>query len=253
MRIRLFALMLTSTCLCSANAITSDDALLSNESPVIINSLSHANDDDFNESEESGLSEQGVINARDDSFPIYENNQAEYDASDAIQGNSFEASDGPPTEASLNQGVRQAEEGNIQELPGEEFKFRLKVNRSNHYNVEGKAKSDIGKLMFKSQLLPSNEVKLSLKFKQGDLKDSELKAYFDLANFTMELDGANAVLNKDHKIMMDLVSHHLRQRFQTQFEGYEIPEHALMLVQMLSYWSTAPEGFVYEKREIVSQ
>lgn len=138
-------------------------------------------------------------------------------------------------------------------LPGEEVDFRIKLHSSTHHKVQGRADADIGKILFKSRLMPSNEVKLSMKLKQSDLDDIELIAYFDLANFTMELDGANSVLNKEHKQLLNLTSLHLRSRFELQYQDYDIPEHAFMLVQMLDYWSVSPEGFIHEKRSIVSQ
>jgi len=138
-------------------------------------------------------------------------------------------------------------------LPGDDINFRLKLHSSTHHIIEGRARADTGKILFKSRLMPSNEVKLSLKLKQRELDDVELLAYFDLANFTMELDGANSVLNKNHKQMLNLASVSLRPRLEKQYEGLDYPEHALMLVQMLGYWSVSPEGFVHEKRSIVSQ
>lgn len=141
----------------------------------------------------------------------------------------------------------------IEKLPGEEINFNMQVHSSSHYLIDGRASSDIGKLLFKSRLMPSNEVKLSIKLKQRDIDDIELIAYFDLANFTMELDGANSVLNKEHKQLMKVSSAHLQSKFEKQYKDYDFPEHALMLVQMLSYWSISPEGYIHEKRSIVSQ
>lgn len=137
--------------------------------------------------------------------------------------------------------------------PGEEINFSMKLFRSNHHLIEGRATSDIGKANFKSRLMPSNEVKLSISLKQRELDDVELVAYFDLAHYTMELDGANAVLNQAHKSLIRTITSHLGMAFGEQYEGLDIPEHAFMLVQMLSYWAMSPEGYVHAKREIVSQ
>lgn len=137
-------------------------------------------------------------------------------------------------------------------LPGEEINFALKLFQTNQHFVDGRAKSDIGKILFKSRLMPSNEVKLSLKLKQREIDDIELVAYFDLANYEMELDGGNAVLNTEHKTLMKVLNQHLRSDFEDQYKDYDFPEHAFMLVQMLSYWSVSPEGYVHEKRQIVA-
>jgi len=69
----------------------------------------------------------------------------------------------------------------------------------------------------------------------------------------MELDGANRVLNAEHKQMLNLTSLHLRSRFESQYQDYDFPEHAFMLVQMMDYWSVSPEGYAHENRTIVSQ
>jgi hypothetical protein len=141
----------------------------------------------------------------------------------------------------------------IEKLPGEDINFQLKIHASTHHLIEGRANSDIGKILFKSSLMPSNEIKLSIKLKQNELDDIQLLAYIDLANFTMDLDGGNSVLNKKHKELMVLTLTHLRSKLERQYEGYDVPEHALMLTQMLGYWSISPEGYVHEKRSIVSE
>jgi len=137
--------------------------------------------------------------------------------------------------------------------PIEDIHFSLTLNESTHHMIQGGAKADIGDIEFNSKLLPSNEVELSIILKQDEKDGIELSAYFDLANFTMELDGKNSVLNKDHKKILNMASSQLQSAFGTQYEGYEYPEHALMLTQMLAYWSISPEGYVHEKRSIVSQ
>ena len=106
---------------------------------------------------------------------------------------------------------------------------------------------------FKSELLPSNEVQLSIQLGQNGEDNIKLEAYFDLANFTMELDGGNSVLNKEHKKLLKETGEALQSAIWDQYAEYDIPEHALMLTQMLAYWSVSPEGFVHEKRVIVSQ
>lgn len=137
--------------------------------------------------------------------------------------------------------------------PGKDLNYRLNSLTSTDFLIDGNAKSDIGEMAFNSTLLPSNEVKLSLKLKQAEKDDIELVAYFDLAYFTMELDGGNSVLNKQHKELLKLTSLNLQPTILEQYQDYDIPEHALMLVQMLEYWSVSPEGFVHEKRKIVSE
>jgi hypothetical protein len=136
---------------------------------------------------------------------------------------------------------------------GKDVNYQLGQLSSTDFLVQGSAKSDIGEMAFNSELTPGNEVKLSLNLKQADGKDIELIAYFDLAYFRMELDGGNNVLNKEHKQLLKLTSLSLRPAFEQQYRDYDMPEHALMLVQMMEYWSVSPEGFVHEKREIVSQ
>lgn len=140
-----------------------------------------------------------------------------------------------------------------QQLPGEEVNFKFKVITSTHHLIEGRADSDIGKILFKSRLMPSNEVKLSINLKQTEIDDISLLAYVDIANFTMELDGGSRILNSDHKSLMKYTVVHLRAKIGPQYEGYDIPEHALMLSQMLAYWSASPEGYVHEQRSITSE
>jgi len=136
---------------------------------------------------------------------------------------------------------------------GHDINFQLDNFTSTDFLVDGTVKSDIGEMAFNSVLLPSNEVKLTLNLNQPGMDNIELVAYFDLAYFRMELDGGNRILNEDHKKLLKLTLLNLQPRFTTQYQEYEIPEHALMMVQMLEYWSVSPEGFVHEKREIVSQ
>lgn len=131
--------------------------------------------------------------------------------------------------------------------------FKLELLLSSHHLIDGRARSRIGEVQFNSQLTPSNEVELTLTLKQTGQEDITLLAYIDIAHFTMELDGGNRVLNADHKIMLEHVSAHLRSSLGKQYEGLDFPEHGYMLVQMLSYWSVSPEGFIHEQRSIASQ
>lgn len=139
------------------------------------------------------------------------------------------------------------------ELPGSEIGFELGLDQSDYHQINGRAQSDIGQITFNSHLMPNNEVKLSLILKQQETEDFELVADIDIAHFTMELNGNNRSLNNDHKIMLDLLSWHLRNQLSQQYEGYEVPDHGYLLAQMISYWSLSPEGYVHEKRSIVSQ
>lgn len=134
-----------------------------------------------------------------------------------------------------------------------ENQLTFNLDQSTHFLILGNADSEHGKMNFKSELLPSNEVQLSIQLQQQDSDKIELKAYFDLANFTMELDGGNSVLNKEHKKLLKQTGESLQSAIWDQYSEYDIPEHALMLAQMLAYWSVSPEGFVHEKRVIVSQ
>lgn len=138
-------------------------------------------------------------------------------------------------------------------LPGEEIHYQLHEYSNSNYLIDGKADSDIGKLRYQSRLMPSNEVKLSIKLKQKEIDDIELIAYFDLANFTMELDGNKAILNKSHKQLLSVSSAHLQANYEQIYKDVDFPEHALMLVQMMSYWSVSPEGYQHAKRQIVSK
>lgn len=139
------------------------------------------------------------------------------------------------------------------QLPGEDVEFKLQLTTSDFHHVEGQTNSTIGETLYKSRLLPSNEIELELALKQEGVETKVMKAYFDLANYEMELDGGDAVLNQDHKQLMNISADHLRHHFMSQYDGLEVPEHAFLLVQMLSYWSMAPEGFVYEKRLVQSR
>ena len=131
--------------------------------------------------------------------------------------------------------------------------LNFNLDQSTHFLILGNAEAEKGQMNFKSELLPSNEVQLSIKLHQEDSDQVELKAYFDLANFTMELDGGNSILNKEHKKLLKESGEALQSAIWEQYAEYDIPEHALMLTQMLAYWSVSPEGFVHEKRVIVSQ
>ena len=140
-----------------------------------------------------------------------------------------------------------------QESPEQEINYQLASFTSSEFLVEGNVTSDIGEMSFNSELMPSNEVKLTLSLNQAGKDAVQLVAYFDLAYFRMELDGGNSILNKEHKEILKLTSFKLRPKLERQYRDYDMPEHALMLVQMMDYWSVSPEGFVHEKREIVSQ
>lgn len=135
----------------------------------------------------------------------------------------------------------------------EDINFNFALDQSTYHLINGGASGDLGELSFQSELLPSNEVTLNIKLNQVDADGVELSAYFDLANYTMELDGKDGVLNQEHKQLLKLTATQLQNKILAQYEGYGIPEHALMLTQMLSYWAMSPEGFVHEKRTIVSQ
>lgn len=142
-----------------------------------------------------------------------------------------------------------------QELASDETQNELtfKLDQSTHFLILGSSDAEQGEMNFKSELLPSNEVKLSIQLQQQENDKIELNAYFDLANFTMELDGGNSVLNKEHKKLLKESGEALQSAIWEQYADYDIPEHALMLAQMMAYWSVSPEGFVHEKRVIVSQ
>jgi hypothetical protein len=136
---------------------------------------------------------------------------------------------------------------------GEEIGYTLQMSESNHHVIKGSATSTIGDIQFDSKLLPSNEVKLTLHLKEAEGKPLEFTAYFDLANFVMELDGGNSVLDEEHKELLRTSSARLTAELIEQFEGYDVPEHGFMLIQMLSYWSNSPKGFVHEKHVAVSR
>lgn len=139
------------------------------------------------------------------------------------------------------------------ERPGDNIHFQLSLDESTHHMIRGSGAADTGEFAFESKRLPSNEVELAIVLKQPLLDDVELTAYFDLANFVMELDGRKSILNREQKQLLDLASARLQNDFQQQYEGYDLPEHALMLSQMMAYWSVSPEGYVHEKRRIVSR
>ena len=138
-------------------------------------------------------------------------------------------------------------------LPGEEIEYSLQIAESSFYDFKGQASSTIGNIGFDSQLLPSNEVRLMLQLTKDSSEPVTLNAYFDLANFSMELDGGNAVLDQEHKELLHVSSAQLTDSLVKQYDGYEVPEHGFMLIQMLSYWSKAPEGYVHEAHASVSR
>ncbi len=227
------------------NLASADQALQSQEHPEnkVININLNANND--------GWSDEGSAEQANKTQENFEAEQV-YDEPVYSENTSYnELSD--DSEDSLAKTPAFEEKEVVAELPGKEINYRINLHSSTHFLVDGRASSDIGKILFKSKLMPSNEVKLSLKLKQGELEDVELVAYFDLANFTMELDGGKSILNKDHKKMLKLTGLHLQSKFEIQYQDYDIPEHVLMLVQMLGYWSVSPEGFVHEKRSIISE
>lgn len=131
--------------------------------------------------------------------------------------------------------------------------FILNLDESTHHLIRGVGGTDSATFAFESKRLPSNEVKLAIILKQDQQDDIEMTAYFDLARFTMELDGQGRVLNQEHKQLLRLAGAKLQEDFRAQYEGYDFPEHALMLSQMMSYWSVSPEGYAHEKRAIVSR
>lgn len=154
------------------------------------------------------------------------------------------------TEAEVEDSIK---EDDAEQQENKEIHYSLRIDESTHHMIQGGASSDIGNIDFRSKLLPSNEVELTINLTQETNDEIELTAYFDLANFTMELDGKKGVLNKEHKKLLKLSSSQLQSEIQNQYEGYDYPDHALMLTQMLAYWSISPEGYVHDKRTIVSQ
>lgn len=147
----------------------------------------------------------------------------------------------------------QEEQAASEPLPGEEIEYSLQISESSFYDFKGQASSTIGNIGFDSQLLPSNEVRLMLQLTKDSAEPVTLNAYFDLANFSMELDGGNAVLAQEHKELLHVSSAQLTDSLVKQYDGYEVPEHGFMLIQMLSYWSKAPEGYVHETHASVSR
>lgn len=147
----------------------------------------------------------------------------------------------------------QEEQAASEPLPGEEIEYSLQISESSFYDFKGHARSTIGNIGFDSQLLPSNEVRLMLQLTKDSAEPVTLNAYFDLANFSMELDGGNAVLDQEHKELLNVSSAQLTDSLVKQYDGYEVPEHGFMLIQMLSYWSKAPEGYVHEAHASVSR
>jgi hypothetical protein len=143
-----------------------------------------------------------------------------------------------------NNAASQADE---RTMPGEEIGYALKIGESDFHNINGSATSSIGNIQFDSKLLPSNEVRLQLSLESTESEPVMLTAYFDLANFVMELDGGNAVLGEEHKELLRVSNAQLTSKLIEQFEDYGVPEHGFMLVQMLSYWSESPKGYVHEK------
>jgi hypothetical protein len=130
---------------------------------------------------------------------------------------------------------------------GEEIDYAMKIAELDFHSISGRATSEIGDIKFRSKLLPSNEVQLELTLERKESERLLFKAYFDLANFVMELDGAGAVLDAEHKELLRVSSSQLTSSLIDHFEGSGIPEHGFMLIQMLSYWSNSPEGYVHEK------
>lgn len=185
-------------------------------------------------------------------IPHEDANFSQNDTSDESINTLGEQYDESETSDYLNEAFSESDSAALNQLPGEEIDFKLKIYKKTFHEIYGRSDSDIGKIIFKSHLMPNNEVKLSVKLKQGELDDIELVGYFNLAHFTMELDGSNAVLNKQHKELMNILDTHLRFHLTAIYSDYDFPEHAFMLVQMLSYWSASPEGYVHEKREIAS-
>ncbi len=130
---------------------------------------------------------------------------------------------------------------------GEETDYAMKIDELDFHSISGRATSEIGDIKFRSKLLPSNEVQLELTFERKESEPLLFKAYFDLANFVMKLDGGGAVLDAEHKELLRVSSDQLTSLLIDHFEGGGLPEHGFMLIQMLSYWSNSPEGYVHEK------
>lgn len=157
------------------------------------------------------------------------------------------AADGKAQTAADDDGDNNVAIPSAQLLPGKDIDYALKISESDFHNVSGLATSVIGVIKFRSKLLPSNEVTLELILEREEGAPLVFKAYFDLANFVMELDGAGAVLDADHRALLRVSSAHITSFLIEKFEGIGLPEHGFMLVQMLSYWSHSPEGYVHEK------
>ncbi|WP_283787771.1 hypothetical protein QNI23_013650 [Bermanella sp. WJH001] len=126
-------------------------------------------------------------------------------------------------------------------------KGELKVQLSSFHELRGDYTTDDDEpLTVKIRSKMSGAYDVDVRFL---LDDGELQAEFDLVSESMVLDGQNYILNAQQKHALGAASQALSRYLMAEYND-EFPEHSFLAVQMLAYWSKAPNDFPIGRREI---
>ena len=123
----------------------------------------------------------------------------------------------------------------------------IEIDLSTFHELRGEYKGEESQVQLRSKMSGAYDV--SLTFIVGEI---ELSGNFDLVNESMVLDGHGAILEPKHKKALQHARSYLIQHLQKEFND-EYPEHSFLAVQMLGYWSRAPQGHPIGRREIESR
>ena len=129
-----------------------------------------------------------------------------------------------------------------EDIPGS-----IKIDLSTFHELRGEYKGEESQVQLRSKMSGAYDVSLTF-----IVDDVELNGTFDLVNESMVLDGHGAILQPKHKKALQHARSYLIQHLQKEFND-EYPEHSFLAVQMLGYWSRAPQGHPIGRREIESR
>ncbi len=78
------------------------------------------------------------------------------------------------------------------------------------------------------------------------IEETKLVAEINVINGTLLLDGHHNVLSSQQKELLQSLSNELEETFSDDAPA----SHEISLVQLLSYWAQAPQGYVYGRRQV---
>ena len=145
-----------------------------------------------------------------------------------------------------------SEASNLDLSYSDEPQFQVVIKTDTDTKILGASSSATSVVKFSTDLSAPNEVAVKITFdSQPTSEPIDFSANYNLSDFTIVFDGKGAVLQRHYKLLLVNTSEQLLKKYLDPQTG-NLPLHARMLIQTMSYWSKAPEGFRHIKREIQS-